>query len=78
MDGSEIFSLGISPRLGLLCSNQKLDVTIEITGKEIGYISDVKIPCFIGGMSEPLFINLNGSINGVSMLFSVSDFDELK
>jgi hypothetical protein len=74
----QIFTMDIIPRIGLLGSNQKLEITIEIVAKEIGYIKDVNIPCFVGGMSEPLFINLNGPIRGVSMLFSVSDYNQPK
>lgn len=71
------FEFKIEPKMGVLKSKSILECQIYIKPNSLCNLNDLRIPCYIQEMVEPLFLNLIGTVKGVSVCYYYSDiFDE--
>lgn len=59
-------------------SKSLLELEIKIISSRIGDISDLRIPCYISEMNEPVFLNIIGKVHGVSVNFFMSNEPEFE
>ncbi len=75
-EDSKFVELSIEPRCGIMKSKSLLDLEIKILSSKIGDINDLRIPCFVNEMNEPLFLNIVGKVHGVSVDYYISNEPE--
>lgn len=66
------FDIKIEPQSGILKSKSILDCRIHVKPYSLCNLNDLRIPCYIQDTSEPLFLNLIGSVKGVSVCYYYS------
>ncbi|ESO99858.1 hypothetical protein LOTGIDRAFT_238688 [Lottia gigantea] len=70
---SENCSIEIDPISGTMAPKEERVVTISFVASQVGKVNDLKIPCVIEGMDEPLCLSLSCEVLGLSVTCKTSD-----
>ncbi|CAH1233881.1 DLEC1 [Branchiostoma lanceolatum] len=63
---------------GHLGPREKVDITVTFTGHTQGEISEVRIPCQIQGMVDPVYLTVFCQVRGLTVSYNVSKEPELE
>jgi hypothetical protein len=74
----ELCEIDIKQKTGKIAPFSLFEVSFEILSSQTGDFGRVRIPCYIEDTHEPLFVDFQGNVKGVSIMYCFSDRDELK
>ncbi|XP_078681945.1 deleted in lung and esophageal cancer protein 1-like isoform X2 [Branchiostoma floridae x Branchiostoma belcheri] len=63
---------------GHLGPREKVNITVTFTGHTQGEISEVRIPCQIQGMADPVYLTVFCQVRGLTVSYNVSKEPELQ
>ena len=63
----------IEPQVGKMKSKSLLEFKVRIKPGKVGEFSDLRIPCYVSDMQEPIFLSISGHVHGVSVSYFVSN-----
>eukprot|EP00058_Branchiostoma_floridae_P005202 XP_002590690.1 hypothetical protein BRAFLDRAFT_125551 [Branchiostoma floridae] len=63
---------------GHLGPREKVDITVTFTGHTQGEISEVRIPCRIQGMADPVYLTVFCQVRGLTVSYNVSKEPEME
>ena len=73
-----LFEINIKPKSGTLKPYSTEKIIIDFISYKIGDLENIRIPCYIEDMITPLFLDLQGTVKGPSILFSLRENDDIK
>ncbi|KAK3588190.1 hypothetical protein CHS0354_012251 [Potamilus streckersoni] len=62
----------IVPKKGNLNPHEERQIAIHFTSKRVGEFSELRIPCYIEGLENPLYLALFCDVKGLGVTYSVS------
>lgn len=62
----------IEPNSGTIQPKSTLECTVKFTCAKLGNIEDLRVPCYIKEMPEPLFLSLKAVVKGVAVSYYYS------
>ena len=69
--------ISIAPRSGVLKPKGTTECSLKIKARKLGELTDLRIPCFIQEMPEPIFLNLKSFVKGIAVSYYFSDSGNL-
>ena len=57
----------IDPPNGILKSKTVRECLLKIKSKKIGDIKDLRLACYVKDMEDPLFLDIKGTVYGMSV-----------
>ncbi|XP_013414779.1 deleted in lung and esophageal cancer protein 1 [Lingula anatina] len=73
---AELCSVEVTPKSGVLQPREELDITINFTAHKQGDISDLRIPCVIGGMEQALGLAVKAHVKGLCVSYRTAEEPE--
>ncbi|XP_077978029.1 deleted in lung and esophageal cancer protein 1-like [Glandiceps talaboti] len=62
-------SISVEPKCGRLGEREKLDIQVTFTAHQQGLVTDCKLPCYIKGMENPIYLALLCDVLGLSVTY---------
>lgn len=59
-------------------SKSILDCIVRMRISKLGEFNNIRVPCFVQEMDDPILLNINGLVKGVSAEFYLSDNFEFR
>ena len=62
--------------MGVMVNKSLLEFKIKIKSSKLGYLNDLRIPCYINDALEPIFLKIIGKVHGVSVEYFLANEPE--
>ena len=70
-------SVQIEQISGVLKPKSMLEVRVNVTPFKLGEINDLRIPCYVQDMLDPIFVCVEAKVKGVSVNYYLSQSNDL-